>query len=424
MNRMSDDAKAILLLCGRLGNASDCQPLSQHQYNKLARWLKNQQLRPADLLEDGIVPRAAQGSGIDEQRLVELLKRGVQLGFAVETWNSSGIWVNCRSDPDYPARYKQHLKEKAPPILFGAGNRSLLEGGGLAIVGSRNVDTHGERFAREVAAWCAQGSTTVISGGARGVDQIAMQSALDAGGCVIGILAESLLRKSVARDARHAIAEDRLLLISPYHPEARFTVGTAMGRNKLIYAMADYGLVVNAEYEKGGTWAGADEELKRRPARSVFVRTNGDVPVGNRKLLDLGAVAFPREWRERSPVEVLKAPSMTHSAESNDHPLFSVQPQEERSAENRLHGTPSPLEPIQPAGERHRKATASSEPTTIYRAVLPLILSTLQEPTTIEELATRLEVGKGQLQAWLRQAVDERRIEKRTRPVRYVTAEK
>ena len=325
MNQMSDDAKAILLLCGRLSKASDCKPLPQHQYNKLAHWLHNHQLRPADLLQDGIVPRAAIGTGIAEQQLAELLKRGVQLGFAVETWNRSGIWVNCRSDPDYPARYKQHLKDKAPPILFGAGNRSLLRGGGVAIVGSRNVDAQGEDFTRDVAAWCARGSMAVVSGGARGVDQIAMQSALDAGGHVIGVLAENLLRKSVTRDARQAIADDRLLLISPYHPEARFTVGTAMGRNKLIYAMADCGLVVNAEYRKGGTWTGAEEELKRRVARPIFVRTAGDVPIGNKKLLDLGAVAFPEEWRERAPAYVLNGLKKPRSPESDDLPLFSIQ---------------------------------------------------------------------------------------------------
>ena len=61
---------------------------------------------------------------------------------------------------------------------------------------------------------------------------------------------KSYSRNSVSRHARKAIADDRLLLISPYHPEARFTVGTAMARNKLIYALADYGLVVSAERQE------------------------------------------------------------------------------------------------------------------------------------------------------------------------------
>ncbi|MFA6294330.1 MAG: DNA-processing protein DprA, partial [Victivallales bacterium] len=223
-----------------------------------------------------------------------LLRRGVKLGFALEKWNQSGIWVICRSDQDYPSRYKTHLKDKAPPILFGIGERSLLKGGGLAIVGSRNVDAEGEAFARDTAAWCARGALPVISGGARGVDQIAMTSALNAGGSVIGVLADTLLRRSVSREIRYALSDGHLLLISPYHPEAGFNVGMAMGRNKLIYALADYGLVVSADYKKGGTWEGAEEELKRKPGRPVFVRLGDSVPTGNRKLINLGALEFPR----------------------------------------------------------------------------------------------------------------------------------
>jgi predicted Rossmann fold nucleotide-binding protein DprA/Smf involved in DNA uptake len=96
------------------------------------------------------------------------------LGFAVEQWNQSGLWVVSRSDAEYPRRYKDHLKEKAPPLLFGAGDPALLQGGGLAIVGSRDVDDAGQAFAGDVALWCARGGMPVISGGARGVDQIAL----------------------------------------------------------------------------------------------------------------------------------------------------------------------------------------------------------------------------------------------------------
>ena len=205
----------------------------------------------------------------------------------------NGIWIISRSDQDYPARYKKHLKDKAPPLLFGVGDRSLLQGGGVAVVGSRNVDADGEAFTRKTAELCAYNRMSVVSGGARGVDQIAMTAALDAGGITIGVLAENLLKKSLERNARNAISEGRLLLISPYHPNARFTVGTAMGRNKLIYAMADYGLVVSADYKKGGTWAGATEELKRENSLTVFVRSSANAPLGNKKMLDLGALNWP-----------------------------------------------------------------------------------------------------------------------------------
>jgi len=306
MDMMSKDAKAIILLCGQLGKNADAESLQQSEYTRLVRWLISKGMTPADLLQPEHVAPAAVGSGLPERRLEGLLKRGVQLGFAVETWNRSNIWITCRSDPDYPARYKAHLRDQAPPILFGVGDRALLHGGGLAIVGSRRNDTEAEEFTREAADWCARGGLSIVTGGARGVDQIAMKGALDAGGCVVGVLAGDLLKHSVAREARKAIAGGRLLLLSPYHPETRFTVATAMTRNKLIYALADYGLVVSADHKKGGTWAGAEEELKRNPGRPVFVRGAGSVPTGNRTLLELGAVAFPAHTHDADPATTLQ----------------------------------------------------------------------------------------------------------------------
>jgi predicted Rossmann fold nucleotide-binding protein DprA/Smf involved in DNA uptake len=290
---LTEDTKAIILLCGVFGKVHSEKPLSLAEYSLLVRWLIGEEKRPGCLLQKEAVVDAAQGTGIDRRRLESLIGRGVQLGFAVEEWQRNGVWIISRSDTDYPERYKKHLKDKAPPLLFGAGDRSLLRGGGLGIVGSRNVDEAGEVFTRHVAELCACNSMPVVSGGARGVDQISMNAALEAGGVAIGVLAENLLKKSIERSARKAIAEERLLLLSPYHPHARFNVGAAMGRNKLIYALSDYGLVVSTEHKKGGTWAGAEEELKRENALPVFVRIGNDVPHGNNKLLPLGAISWP-----------------------------------------------------------------------------------------------------------------------------------
>jgi len=230
------------------------------------------------------------------------------MAFAVEEWQRNGIWVISRSDPHYPMRYKKHLREKAPPLLFGIGDILLMARRGLGILGSRNVDSNGEQFTQNAARQAAQYKMTVVSGGARGVDQIAMTTALENGGFVVGVLAEQLLKKSLERQNRQAIARGRLLLISAYHPHARFSVPTAMARNKLIYALADANLVVSAEPNKGGPWAGASEELRRPNARPVFVRIDGSEPEGTRKLLELGAKKWPPEmdgelirWQGNNP---------------------------------------------------------------------------------------------------------------------------
>ena len=416
MSMMSEDAKAILLLCGHLGRASEAEPLAQQDYNQVVQWLKSHKLRPADLLVPEHVPILAKDTGIAEGRLTALLKRGVKLAFAVEGWNQSGIWVMCRSDPQYPEQYKRRLKDKAPPILFGVGERSLLQRCGLAIVGSRNVDADGEAFARDVAAWCARGGMPVVSGGARGVDQIAMASALEAGGVAIGVLADTLLRRSVSRDARDSLADGRLLLISPYHPEAGFNVGNAMGRNKLIYALADYALVVSADHNKGGTWEGAQEELRRKPARPVFVRLGDSVPMGNRKLVDLGAVAFPSIAGSQDPAALLRGAVVAKPPQEEEEklPLFG-----EFTGGTEEVAVVREVAPVWGEVSTAPLWSAGPASASIYDVVLPVILSALEKSTSVVELAKRLDVSKAQLEVWLKRALNERKIRKLNRPVRY-----
>ena len=189
-NFLTNDTKAIIFALRSIRKRSlAIKPLTQTEYNALVRWLISEKMRPEDLLQYEKLDLAAVGSGIERERLKSLLGRGVQLGFVVEEWQRNGIWIISRSDGDYPARYKKHLKGKAPPLLFGVGDRSLLKGGGIAIVGSRNVDSDGEAFTCKAAEACAYNSMPVISGGACGVDQIAMTAALDSGGITVGVLA-------------------------------------------------------------------------------------------------------------------------------------------------------------------------------------------------------------------------------------------
>lgn len=415
MDMMSEDAKAILLLCGHLGTSERVNPLTQGEYNDVVQWLRGKSLRPSDLLDPQRVPALARDTGLAADRLDALLKRGVQLGFAVEKWEQSGLWVVCRSDPDYPSRLKTHLKDKAPPILFGAGTRSLLAGGGLAIVGSRDVDDAGQDFARDVADGWARAGEPVVSGGARGVDAIAMNAALEAGGVVIGVLADSLLRRSVSRETRYALADGRLLLISPYHPEAGFNVGNAMGRNKLVYAMADYGLIVSSDHKKGGTWEGAVEELKREGHRPVFVRTGAAVPVGNRKLLELGAAPFPDLAGAANILSTVRlAAQRAHARGDDELPLFGAQTSRPAKPAVVREVPPSFGGPTGGAVPAVRDLSSA-----LYKAILPVLVDALELPATADELAQRLGVQKSQLQVWLKQATDAKALRTLAKPVRF-----
>ena len=121
-NFLTDDTKAIILLCGVLGKDRSVNPLTQVEYSKLVQWLISEKMSPKDLLQHENLASAVMRIGIDQERFKTLLGRGVQLGFAVEEWKRNGIWIIARNDKDYPVRYKKHLKDKAPPLLFGVGD--------------------------------------------------------------------------------------------------------------------------------------------------------------------------------------------------------------------------------------------------------------------------------------------------------------
>ena len=303
---LSLTTRAILLLTapliiGRKRQAS-AKPLAVGEYSRLARRLHELGCEPADLLRDG-GRSVLKECRVDlaPERLDGLLDRGFLLSQAVERWRARALWVTSRADPEYPRRLKMRLREQAPPVLYGCGNRENLCGGGLAVVGSRNVEDTLVACAEGVGQLAATARRTLISGGARGIDLAAMRGALDAGGAVVGVLADSLERTAMRREHRSALIDGRLVLFSPYDPAAGFLVGHAMQRNKLIYALADAALIVSAEFEKGGTWAGAIEQLDRYRFVPVYARSTGEMGGGLEALLERGA----RRWPDPNDPEAL-----------------------------------------------------------------------------------------------------------------------
>ena len=292
------DTQAILLLCSSLAlprDDGDVKPLALNEWNDLALRIAQSGLKhPGALLGETAdsLPALLGISDALALRLQRLLSRGGQLAVELEELGSLGIWVTTRADDTYPARLKQTLRNQAPSVIFGAGDTALLTRDGLAIVGSRNVDEAGTEFALEAGRRSALDGLTVVSGAARGVDRQSMTGALEADGNVVGVLADSLVQAIKNRDTRRLVTEGRVTLITQSHPKAHFTTGAAMQRNKVIYGLSCYALVVASDKGQGGTWAGAIANLKAGWV-PLFVRSGDSVPEGNKALLALGGVELP-----------------------------------------------------------------------------------------------------------------------------------
>ncbi len=182
----------------------------------------------------------------------------------------------------------------------------MLDEGGLAVVGSRKVEEDLIEYTEDVGRLSAEARKAIISGGARGIDQAAMSGALEAGGRSVGILAHGLERAVLNRRNRNALLDGQLVLVCPYDPTARFLVGHAMQRNKLIYALSDTALVVNSDHGHGGTWTGATEQLAKLRFVSVYVRANGKRSKGLEGLLDRGAKPWPEPKTPNALLGILR----------------------------------------------------------------------------------------------------------------------
>ena len=297
---LSPDAPAIILLCSSLGTdraAETARPLGPRTWAKLSEGLRRQSFRgPQDLvgLSADEIDRSL-GVGVEEAtRYARLLARGGQLAFELDRLRSRGIWVVTIADDAYPGRLAARLGVDSPPVLFGSGDASALDRGGIAIVGSREADDAAVAFTECLAGAAARGGTPVVSGGARGIDATAMRAAVDAGGHVVGVLSEGVERRLREGDTRAAVASGQAVLVSPYHPGAAFSAGAAMGRNKLIYALSDVAVVISSAAASGGTWTGAIEAIDAGWV-PVLVRDGEGVPDGNRALIAKGGSSLPSD---------------------------------------------------------------------------------------------------------------------------------
>lgn len=371
-----------------------CHTLARNDRNEkffyvcqLADFLRLRQAEPANLLgPDAQAILTQLPKPLSKDRIANLLARGLQLSYALESWQAKSIYVISRADALYPKRLKTKLKAESPSLLYLCGNPNALVGGGVAVVGSRNAPTDVLEYSRSLGQLCARSGLTVVSGGARGIDTCAMLAALGGQGKAIGILADSLGKAVLSREYKPALLEGRLLLASPYDPSAGFNVGHAMARNKIVYALADVAVVVNADLNKGGTWAGAHEQLSKYQSVPLFVRNSPEHHPALARLMELGAQAWPLFDNPDSLRAFVKS-----TGESSPAPPSQVGPAT----------LPEPPPTEKPAANTPQPSNSLDED------LSSLLLKLVQEPLTENELYSRL---KQLLSKALEQAVSQGRI--------------
>ena len=231
------------------------------------------------------------GLSFEEKRLLsDARKELANNSFLAENLVSQGYDIIPMDSSDYSKTLKHNLQTNTPSIVFTKGNKALLQEPAVAIVGSRIADSVSLQFTSETAKKCVSEGKVVVSGFAKGVDRMALDAALEAGGKSIIVLPQGITTfASGFKQYYKYIMQGRLLVLSAFHPNAPWSVEFAMRRNPYIYGLADEIFVAQSD-DKGGTWSGAIDGLRKK--RTIYVRK----PQNNEKnanllLIQKGAIA-------------------------------------------------------------------------------------------------------------------------------------
>lgn len=182
-----------------------------------------------------------------------------------------------RVSPEYPAILRRRLGMDSPGVLWAKGDRKLLEEPMIALVGSRNIAARNAEFAARIGYEAARQGYVLISGNARGADRIAQTACLTAGGRVISVVADELMKQE---------SRENVLYISEEGFDSPFTSVRALSRNRVIHAFGEKVFVAQCTPGTGGTWSGTTRNLKEGWSPVFCFRDGSEAAV---QLQQLGA---------------------------------------------------------------------------------------------------------------------------------------
>ncbi|CZQ81534.1 DNA-processing protein DprA [Trichococcus ilyis] len=205
-----------------------------------------------------------------------------------QQYQTENIQMLTIADRDYPAGW---LNSYLPPIVaFCAGDLRLLERPCLSVVGSRSPTAYGKTVLNEMIPPLAAEGITLVSGLAKGIDQMVHACAIGSGGATVGIIGTGL---DVVYPRENALLQRKMmaeqLVISEYPLGTKPERHHFPMRNRLIANLALATLVIEAR-EKSGSLITANLALQEN--RDVFaVPGNIDSPlsVGTNQLIKAGA---------------------------------------------------------------------------------------------------------------------------------------
>lgn len=235
-------------------------------------------------------PQALGAAGLSP-KLVEAFLRvraGVSLDQVWEQILAQGISVLTWEDPGYPRRLREI--DQPPPVLYVRGALLPEDEWAVAIVGTRRITPYGRQVSEEVAGMLARNGVTVVSGLARGVDAVAHQAALNAGGRTIAVLGSGVDR--IYPPEHRRLAEriiERGALASDYAPGTPPEGVNFPPRNRIISGLSLAVIVVEAGERSGALITAGFAADQGREVFAVPGNIRAPQSQGTNRLIQQGA---------------------------------------------------------------------------------------------------------------------------------------
>ena len=279
---MNTKERGFLLLTSTFGDP-DRKPLTVAQFRTLADRVsrmekpnETRQLAVDDLLE----------LGYDRQmafRIVSLLEGQSALTTYIQRGKQQGCIPISRISDYYPLAVRQRLGLDAPGCLWAKGDVSLFATQKISLVGSRELRDDNRLFAEMVGREAAKQGITLVSGNATGADRTAQEACVAAGGRVICVVADELMKCPLT---------ENILYLSEDGFDLPFSAQRALSRNRVIHTLGYLTFVAQCTMGTGGTWDGTTRNL-RNGWSPVYCFFDGSAACG--ELQQLGATMISGE---------------------------------------------------------------------------------------------------------------------------------
>lgn len=193
-------------------------------------------------------------------------------------------------DEKYP---KSFLKINDPPVLlFYIGDISIASKPCITIVGTRKPSDKGKEIAYNISSKLCK-DNIIVSGLAEGVDTEVHKAVVDNKLKTIAVLAHGLdmIFPQSNSELSKKIIDNGGLLISEYELGQSFSRYTFVARDRLQSALSEKVIIIETNLD-GGTMHTAKKAFEYNKEVFVFKSNTNQIPLGNLKLLELGAKPF------------------------------------------------------------------------------------------------------------------------------------